>query len=79
MDILDRIEEETAYIEGDHGIYTVPANLLDAAVQSGFASCVSVLDVPIKANNKLKSICHHSVADAFHFGLLANTMLRSSR
>ena len=35
MDILDRIEEETAYIEGDHGIYTVPANLLDAAVQEG--------------------------------------------
>ena len=46
---------------------------------SGFASCVSVLDVPIKANSKLKSICHHSVADAFHFGLLANTMLCSSR
>lgn len=35
MDILDRIEKETAYIEGDHGIYTVPANLLDAAVQEG--------------------------------------------
>ena len=35
MDILDRIEEETAYIEGDNGIYTVPANLLDAAVQEG--------------------------------------------
>lgn len=35
MDILDRIEEETAYIEGDHGVYTVPANRLDAAVHEG--------------------------------------------
>ena len=35
MDILDRIEEETAYIEGDHGIYMVPASRLDAAVREG--------------------------------------------
>ena len=35
MDILDRIEEGVAYIEGDHGVYTVPTERLDAAAQEG--------------------------------------------
>ena len=35
MDILDRVEGEMAYIEGDHGVYTIPAEQLDAAVHEG--------------------------------------------